>query len=398
MSHTTDTKPPESHLACERCFGYPELRDRFKTIDSKPVCYWCGARSVKVLPLHEFGQEFRRVVSQLYEPDESGALLVDLLLEDWPRLLGPCFRLNHQHHRGPFLIAVLEAGLSRKELFTLGLDFGGRFSRKPTTLVDDWWERIERAALGRSSVAQGSAGTALRTGSTTSPLELGEPMMPSEQELVLEDLSCELPVGSVLFRARIHQPSKRNELFVCEELHAPPKEHAEAGRANGKGEPVLYLASDINTAIAEVRAFRGSAVAVGSVRVIRSARIIDTVGSTGLVSPFECDCLQRICDLRGVLGRFGWQLSRPILRGERELGYRPTQHLAEFIRNCGYAGIKYPSAMGTGHNVVLFCPADAVVESVSYYRVRAVMVNKRPLGACESPYEDGPYNSIFESA
>ena len=68
-----------------------------------------------------------------------------------------------------------------------------------------------------------------------------------------------------------------------------------------------------------------------------------------------------------------------------------------FVRQCGYAGIKYPSAMGAGYNVVLFDPFDGRVKSISYYRIRAVVVSKRPLGSYEAPYEEGPYDYLFDT-
>jgi len=375
---------PSEQFACERCFGFPELRDRFDTNNLKLNCHWCGARSAKVLPLDAFGDEFRDVVSQFYQPDDHGEFVDELLLSDWPRILSRRFQQKSAEHRRSFLVAVLEAGMTQKELYTEGLDFSGLFSRRPSALVDDWQDKIERIIRGDDTIL------------SEMPNESrNEDGVPSRLEVALEDLSCELPAGTFLFRARIHEPSTRKELFTILDLQAPPPKDATAGRANREGEPVLYLASNINTAIAEARAFKGAAVAVGDVRVIRDLRLIDTIESGGLRIPFGCELMKWRCDVLELFRRFGWELSRPILPKEQKQGYEPTQHLAEFVRQCGYAGIKYPSAMGAGYNVVLFNPLDGRVEKVSYRRVRAVAVSKRPFGPYEAPYEEGAYDYLF---
>ncbi len=61
----------------------------------------------------------------------------------------------------------------------------------------------------------------------------------------------------------------------------PQTDRAREGRANPKGIPVIYLANDDKTAVAEVRPWVGAYVSVGSFRILRSLRIVnfDTGGA-----------------------------------------------------------------------------------------------------------------------
>lgn len=52
-------------------------------------------------------------------------------------------------------------------------------------------------------------------------------------------------------------------------------------------------------------------------------------------------------------------LSTPIDPEVVEVEYLATQYLTEIIRHEGYGGMIYQSAMGPGHNLVLFSPAVA---------------------------------------
>ena len=55
----------------------------------------------------------------------------------------------------------------------------------------------------------------------------------------------------------------------------PVRNQAREGRANSAGIPVLYLASELDTAIAEVRPWIGSRISVARFRVLRDLKTID---------------------------------------------------------------------------------------------------------------------------
>jgi hypothetical protein len=81
---------------------------------------------------------------------------------------------------------------------------------------------------------------------------------------------------------------------------------------------------------------------------------------------------------------------------EPELLYRPTQFLALMVKSSGYDGCIYPSAMGSGTNIVLFNPDDAEVTRVTYVRVKKAAYFSEPLSEFEDIYEEGPYDFVLE--
>src|SRR6266566_4486089 len=56
----------------------------------------------------------------------------------------------------------------------------------------------------------------------------------------------------------------------------PIRGRAKEGRVNPKGIPYLYLATHRDTAVAEVRPWKGGVVSVGQFRVVRDLRLVNT--------------------------------------------------------------------------------------------------------------------------
>jgi len=185
-----------------------------------------------------------------------------------------------------------------------------------------------------------------------------------------------MSMGERLFRAR--QGGKTDDHgrlhpYPSDEMGAPPADRCPSGRANSRGIPVLYTASDIATAVAEIRPWKGAPVTVADVILNNGARVVDLVDIPGLESPFGRENLKADLDSLEMLGALGHQLSQPVAPTDAELEYVPTQYLAELIRHSGYDGIRYPSALGPGANVVLFDPTSATIANARLVRVTNVV-------------------------
>lgn len=207
----------------------------------------------------------------------------------------------------------------------------------------------------------------------------------------VEDRGTTYPTDSVLYRARIYTVRGRTERFGLEEMGAPPPDKTPAQRANRAGEPVLYMASDTDTALAEVRAWKGSPASVAKMRITEGLRILDLRESHLVDSPFFHENLGWQLEAHGLLNRFAEELSRPVMPHEAAALYQPTQHLCDVIKTGGFDGIAYPSAMGPGYNVVLFSPGAGTPEEITHHRVERVTFTSRALGPYESPHEDLPW-------
>jgi hypothetical protein len=76
---------------------------------------------------------------------------------------------------------------------------------------------------------------------------------------------------------------------------------------------------------------------------------------------------------------------------EKDTLYVPCQHICELVRNAGFEGIAYPSAMGPGHNVVLFAPEAATPVEIIYKRVEGVSFEGQDITEHEILFEDLPW-------
>ena len=129
---------------------------------------------------------------------------------------------------------------------------------------------------------------------------------------------------------------------------------ATEGRANPKGIPHLYLATNKETAMSEVRPWLGTNISVGQFKVKEALRLIDCSvhHGKGLVLYLdEPDVEKRELS---VWTHIDNAFSKPVNSSDKTSDYVPTQIIAELFKSEGYDGIIYKSSLATGFNVVLF--------------------------------------------
>jgi len=137
----------------------------------------------------------------------------------------------------------------------------------------------------------------------------------------------------------------------------PLKDRATEGRANPKGIPYLYVATEPKTAVAETRPWPHSFVSVATFKTTRELRVVNctrlarrpaTVTVGGAPPPIEWE--------RNVWHRIDRAFSRPVTPSDDFADYAPTQIIAELFKVHGFDGIAYRSSLGPGHNLVFFDP------------------------------------------
>lgn len=368
------------------------LKEHFRECVTIPKCSWCRAKQVRALPLSRLGHEFRDLVECDYEFDELGDPLYDLLFDDW-QIFSRRLKRQPSEVRRRLILALLTAGVRAKEL-CLYPDYDGCFVAKPSHLVEQWIYELERFLNGEGE-EQVPPAVEHNTHSNDDDPPNFELDLPSEFEIVLEDLSCTLSEGDTFWRARRYEP-KHKARFGPEDVKAPSPDRTPAGRANRKGEPVLYLASDARTAIAEVRGWNAWPIALAEFRMETTIRIVDTTEMEKLrpANPFE-ESYHWKAELFALLLQLRSELCRPVLQDHEQALYRPTQRFCELVRRYGYTGLKYPSAMGKGFNLVLFDQNIAVPKKVCHVRVAGVTYRVRSLGAGEPLFEEQPYDYLL---
>lgn len=180
----------------------------------------------------------------------------------------------------------------------------------------------------------------------------------------LANVSEELLAETILHRARQGYKNRATPLdsfgtefyfepYKGQEISAPPPGLSGNGRMNREGVSFLYLATEIETAICEIRPHPGHYVSIGSFmndRKLNIANFHDIPIEKYVSSDEELD---KYTFLKSIDSAFGL----PIVPEERKK-YSFTQFLSEVIRKRGFDGIRYSSSVGTGTNYVFFDPSN----------------------------------------
>ena len=134
----------------------------------------------------------------------------------------------------------------------------------------------------------------------------------------------------------------------------PLNDSACEGRVNPKGIPYLYLSTNMNTSMAEVRPWIASYISVGKFKLLKDVKLINcTIENKRrrMVWLKEPSPQEREISVWNDIDQ---AFSRPVTPNDSIADYVPTQIVAELFKNNGFDGIAYRSSLGKGHNVVLF--------------------------------------------
>lgn len=181
--------------------------------------------------------------------------------------------------------------------------------------------------------------------------------------------------GKPMYRARLGGRNQEGRTFPYEvsEIGAPPADKVGNGRANPAGITYLYLASNPETAMSEVRPFKGATITVGQFHCTKEIGIVDlSIRKPRRRSPFgEYELLRRI-EHQQLLKRLSSELARPVDPNMSLVDYLPTQYLTEFIKTHGYDGLAFKSSLGNGTNYVIFNQENFICETTSLRRVKGL--------------------------
>jgi RES domain-containing protein len=150
----------------------------------------------------------------------------------------------------------------------------------------------------------------------------------------------------------------------------PLPDRAKEGRVNPKGIPCLYLSTDKETAMSEVRPWIGSLISLAQFTLLKDIQIVD----------FSADGTPQFIDKDSdpvVVEKENWAwvneaFSKPVTPTDDTADYAPTQIIAEAFRVRHYDGIAYGSSLGSGKNFALFNPAVADLINCTLYTTQSV--------------------------
>jgi hypothetical protein len=181
----------------------------------------------------------------------------------------------------------------------------------------------------------------------------------------------------VYFRAQIgYEERWREKIFLerlpysADRMKPRPYKCAE-GRANSKGIPRLYMATDTDTAIAECRPWMSAILSIATMKLIRDCRMVDCSSGTRAASMGFID--DDAEDPEEVIwGEITHAFSEPVQQDDTSADYAPTQVLADLFQSAGYDGVAYKSMLGDGFNVALFDLSLAEVANVRLSKIESV--------------------------
>ena len=355
---------------CIHCFNDDYLKKQIKDRGSPGECNFCGRRSRYCIEPSELAGLFMPVISlySIWEDfmplhqlkNSEGEFIWEKLDQDWnvfsclnyskqEDLIRSMFRASSRYDKGED--PIVNSWVDRKDEY-FGTDY--EYSDSLKKMWDEFCDEImhkNRFFPHRD-------------------------MKPEFLNELLPIVSCMIEKKRVFCRARISEDRKPHPRS---KMGKPPEHKSRDGRANPKGIPYLYLASDPITAISEVRATVGDTVTLGTFRLTEKLNVIDLT-NVSIDSPFRHEFeLEFYLKHLGFLRVLGDELSKAINPDRDDLRYVPLQYLCELIKNSGFDGIVFRSSVAKGSNLAVFNDKKVRCVLTEQYMVEKVELTARKI-------------------
>ena len=357
----------EMSLCCEECFSDDYLKRYIRDHGHRDDCDFCGSEDIcciepvdlaelffPVVSLYSIVEDFMPVYEMKQLAGGDGEMLWEKLDSDWMLFnLGYGAQEELMHSMFSRYDDPRDGGFQLLHSFVEDTDvyWGERY--RIAEELDSEWSKFCSAIKYKNRY------------SSSGIIDIGYLCE------CLKYFIYEIKPGEPYYRARNSYLGKK---IPPRKMGKPPAGVGTGGRANPKGIPYLYMASNIDTAISEIRPSGQDRVSVGTFRSNKSLILVD-LRTPLTFSPFQLgNDIGQILDYFKLLRRLGEELSRPIHHSVTELEYIPLQYLCETIKNYGYDGIVYSSSLGSGYNVAVFADDSIKCVRSSLYKVTGVKV------------------------
>lgn len=141
------------------------------------------------------------------------------------------------------------------------------------------------------------------------------------------------------------------------ERMVPRPDRSTEGRVNPKGIPCLYLCTDRDTAMSEIRPKIGAYVTAAQFIIRKDLTLMDCSKAEVPYAPVR-DGEPESTEAE-VWAYVNQAFSDPVDPTDDVADYAPTQAIAEAFRRVGYHGVMYQSKLGEGKNIALFDVSNA---------------------------------------
>jgi len=320
---------------CIECFRDSEIRAIIESLNEIGDCDFCGSKNVKIHFINENSaiSDYLKEIIELYSIDSNGKFLEDALLEDWD-----IFNMSSQ-----IIKSLIQTIYPTQNYSTVSIpqfkdnDYLKEFGIIKGKSWQDFAHSIKHSNRFHNDSFNSDSFASFLSYSVKTYSE-----------------------GTKMIRARI---CKDKNGFSINEMGAPPLEKLQAGRINPEGITVLYLSSEKETALKEVRASIFDFVTIGEfIATKNDIRVVDLL-KLATISPFllqdknekDTDFLTQYVINRKILKDISTEVAKPLRRNDSSLEYLPTQFITEFIKSQGYDGVEYASTMSEhSYNLAMF--------------------------------------------
>jgi hypothetical protein len=346
---------------CTACFKDPHIRDTIQKLGEIGDCGFCASSNIAVYDTSINSNLIADMLASLIEMyavsySPSARPISEALLADWDifntdsgtvlalikNVCKPAYKFDLGIFTEPVLIPQLTDSDFMREFCVVGIDSWRKFS-----------DSIKNLNRFHTTIFNSDAFASL----------LSITAKTYERE-------------SRFFRARI---SLDQTGFPHEKMGAPPPGIRLSGRVNPEGISVLYLSSDRETVLHEVRASTFDYVTIGEFQPRQNVKVVNLSG-IATISPFVYpDGLERYIANRNVFKEIASELAKPLRRNDSSTEYLPTQFIAEFIKSEKYDGVEYASSLNEGgYNLAFFQPDMFECLNVQTIEVSKITYNTLP--------------------
>jgi len=173
----------------------------------------------------------------------------------------------------------------------------------------------------------------------------------------------------------------------CSKMGAPPTNKSKEGRLNPKGITYLYLSSDYQTALSEIRPRFNEPVSVGKFKIVRNQIVLDTTTSVIVHDKLKYKDAE-IQDINHIWESISDAFSNPVSYYEDNLQYVPTQYIAELFKEMGFDGVKYKSSVRKdGYNLLIFNNKVAKCIQCQLFYIDDIIYKTKSIGHPETHKE-----------
>ena len=260
------------------------------------TCDFCKAKEVATVSPIALSDWFE-MVRDLYVPDPDGDTLVERFRKDWRLFDNPRMEDANVRH---LLAEIFDDGEVVRKRYRPYNDAKWRNPRE--------WEQLRDELMHENRWFLTS--------------EIGLDRLEGHLNSLLIPKPEFFRITSHWYRSRIIRGDKR---YSVDEMGAPPPNLSTHGRANPAGISYLYLSSQSETSIAEVRPHPGEQISVAEFSVL-AGRVLDLREPRKRVSPFLLENREDLEELLAVLPlleRLGEELSKPVLPASAAYEYTP---------------------------------------------------------------------------